>query len=319
LPPGGCLVYLQRVFRTKSNAALASSLAFAVFLWGANNAGTKYIVAVWPPLWTGATRFLCAGLLMLLLLRWTNWFGPKSVLTRSMKQQLWWRGGLSFAVYIICFNWALRCTSASHVALYLGASPVWALLWEERPARNRESVRRYAAAVLALVGVFVLFWPALKTAGGGWVGEALGLAASVLWTHFGRQCRALGANLSGAEVSAHTMWRAGALLLLPGCAEVSATGLQLRADVISIQLYCIVAGSVAAYAIWNHALRRWRASQVLLFTNLIPASTMAWAHFCLDEPVTGTFWAAMILVVAGVVLGQAKRQRLLPASALPPE
>jgi drug/metabolite transporter (DMT)-like permease len=317
----GCrrLVYLHRVFRTKSNAVLALSLVFAVFLWGGNNTGTKFIVGTWPPLWTGSTRFLGAGLLMLGVFRWTNWLGAKSTLTPSLKRQLWWRGGLSFAVYIVCFNWALRCTSASHVALYLGASPVWALLWEGQPAKRGAGFQRYAAAILALAGVFVLLWPALNTAASNWVGEVLGLAASVLWTNFGRQCRALGATLSGAEVSAQTMWRAGALLLLPGFVEIPRTGLPLRADLFLIQLYCIVAGSVAAYAIWNHALRRWPASQVLLFTNLIPVSTMAWAHFCLNEPVTGTFWLAMTLIVAGVVLGQTNWQRLVAASVVPPE
>jgi len=31
---------------------------------------------------------------------------------------------------------------------------------------------------------------------------------------------------------------------------------------------------------------------------------MAWAHLCLDEAITPTFWAAMILIAAGVILGQ---------------
>ncbi len=45
---------------------------------------------------------------------------------------------------------------------------------------------------------------------------------------------------------------------------------------------------------------------MLLFNNLIPLSTMTWAHFWLGEPVTHTFWTAMALIVAGVALGQMK-------------
>jgi drug/metabolite transporter (DMT)-like permease len=86
-----------------------------------------------------------------------------------------------------------------------------------------------------------------------------------------------------------------------------------------VQLYCIVAGSVIAFAIWNNALRHWRASQVLLFSNLIPSSTMAWAWFCLGEPVTSTFWLAMLLIVGGVVLGQTNWQKILSPVSLPPE
>ena len=46
-----------------------------------------------------------------------------------------------------------------------------------------------------------------------------------------------------------------------------------------------------------------RSSQVFLFGNLIPASTMVWAWLLLGEPVTSTFWAAMLLVATGVALG----------------
>jgi drug/metabolite transporter (DMT)-like permease len=307
------------VLGIKSNATLAMSLVLAVFLWGGTNTGTKFTVGIWPPIWTGATRFLCGGLLLWAILHWTKWLGTQSRLTRELKRRLWWRGGLSLAFYIILFNFALHYTSASHVALYLGASPVWALLWEGRPAKSWPTLQRYAAAFLALAGVLVLFWPTLKTSGIHWLGEVLGVAASVLWTNYGRQCRALSASLSGAEISAHTMWRAGALLLPLSLIELARAGLVFRGDLVLIHVYCILAGSVTSFALWNNALQRWPTSRVLLFNNLIPLSTMGWAHLCLNEPVTPTFWLAMILIVTGVVLGQTNWKKIFPAGALAPE
>lgn len=299
---------------------LTLGLVFAVFLWGGNNSGTKFIVAAWPPIWTGSSRFVCAGLVLLAILRWTTWLGACNSISPELGRRLWWRGGLSLAAYIVVFNSALCYTSASHVALYLGASPVWALVWEEPPTLSRRAVRRYGAALLALCGVLVLFWPALKAARTGWMGEVLGLAASVLWTNYGRQCRAFGAFLSGAETSAHTMWRAGLMLLPLGLLELwQRGGLVLHADVCFVQVYCILAGGVAAFAIWNQALRRWPASQVLLFNNLIPLSTTGWAWVWLKETISPTFWLAMVLVVAGVLLGQANWEKLLIARAVPPE
>ena len=291
--------------RSKTNVALTLSLLFAVFLWGGTNTGTKFIVTTWPPIWTGASRFTLAGLALLLLLRFTQRVEAMNPLSAVIKRRLWWRGGLSLAAYIVIFNSALRFTSASHVALYLGAAPVWALLWEGRAPRTWNTIQRYGAAVLALSGVFVLFQPALKRGGGTWVGELLGLAASVLWTNYGRQCRALATELSGAEVSAHTMWRAGLLMLPLAAVEIYKTGLVFRSDLAAVQAYCIVGGSVVTFWIWNHALRRWPTSQVLLFNNLIPLSTMSWAWACLGEAITPTFWVAMLLVMTGVLLGQA--------------
>ena len=188
---------------------MAGSLLFTVFLWGGNNAGTKWLVMVWPPIWTGGIRFLLAGGLLLAVLRWTSWLGERHVLVPGLRRQLWLRGGLSLALYIVAFNWALRLTNASHVALYLGASPVWALLWEERPQRNWASVQRYGAALLAVGGVLVLLWPALRTARLDLLGELFGLACSVLWAYFSRQMRFLSVQLSGTEVAAHTMWMSG--------------------------------------------------------------------------------------------------------------
>ncbi len=302
-----------------SDTALTFGLLFAIFLWGATNAGTKYVVTAWPPIWTGGSRFLCAGLVMLALLRWTRLLGVNAPPKPELSKALWLRGGFGLAIYIVTFNFALRFTGASHVALYLGAAPVWALLWEGTPARSWKSAQKYGAAVLALGGVFVLFYPSLKTTHGNWRGELLGFVCSVLWTNYGRQCRALGAHLSGPETTAHTMWRAGVLLMPFAAVELVQRGLPLRADILAVHGYCILAGGVIAFALWNTALRHWPTSKVLLFNNLIPLSTMLWAHFCLGEPVTPTFWIAMALVVAGVILGQTDWQKILEPENVPPE
>lgn len=288
-----------------NNAAIAASLIFAVALWGGNNVGTKWLVKSWPPILTGSTRFLGAGLLMLALLRCTRWLGEPHPLNSDLRRQLWWRGGLGLAVYIVAFNFAVKLTAASHVALYLGAAPVWALLWEGVPDRSLRTLQRYGAAALALTGVFVLLWPALRDSHASLPGEVLGLACSVLWTNYGRQCRRLASQLGGAEISSHTMWRAGLLLLPLGMGEMAAKSFTADWRQIGVQVYCLVAGGVVAFALWNNALKFWPTSQVLLFNNLIPLSTMTWAHFTLGEAVTPTFWLAMVLVAGGVILGQA--------------
>jgi drug/metabolite transporter (DMT)-like permease len=232
---------------------------------------------------------------------------------------LWRRGGLSLALYIVAFNGALKLTSVSHVALYLGAAPVWALLWEGQPERHWKSAQRYGAAALAFGGVLILFWPMLRHGSATLVGEILGLASSVLWTSFGRQCRFLGRDLSDGEVTAHTFWRAGILLAPVALAEVSMVKIPWRADLAWIQLFTILGGGVAAFALWNNALRHWKTSQVYLFNNLVPISTMTWAHFCLDEPFTRTFWTAMALIGSGVMIGQANLQKIFGARWLPSE
>ena len=294
------------MFAKKSNAGIAFTLVLAVVFWGGSNVGTKYVVRDWPPLFIGCTRLLGAGVLLLAILRWTTWLGRGQPLPADLRRRLWWRGGFSLALYIIVFNFALKYASAGHVALYLGMSPIWALVWEERPALTWQSLRRYGAAGLAVLGVIILCWPKLRAGEMPWSGELLGLATGFLWTHYSRQCRALGSGgLSGAEVSAHTMWRAGATLLPLTVLELCwRPALAWRWDLVAVQSYGILVGGVISYALWNNGLRHWPTSRVFLFNNLIPIATMTWAWACLGEPFTATFWLAMLMIVAGVALGQ---------------
>lgn len=288
-----------------NNTAIAGGLLLVVFLWGGNNAGTKWLVGSWPPMWTGSVRFLLAGIILLAVLRFTSWLGEFQPLTREIRGQLWLRGGLGLAAYIVAFCWALKLTAASHVALYLGASPIWALLAEERPRLNLASLRRYSAALLAVTGVLVLFWPVLMTGGkSSLLGEFLGLASSILWANYSWQARFLSQKVAGVEVAAHSMWMSGVWLLPLGIIEVALHGLVVDAPHLGVQALCILFGGVVPYALWNSALRHWRTSQVMLFNNFIPLSTTTWVHFTLGEPITPTFCAAMILIIAGVLIGQ---------------
>jgi len=292
------------VSEKNNNTAIAGGLLLVVILWGGNNAGTKWLVGSWPPIWTGGTRFLFAGVFLLAVLRFTNWLGEYQPLTAAQRRSLWLRGGLSLAAYIVAFCWALHLTAASHVALYLGASPIWALLWEERPRMNWSSFRRYGAALLAVSGVLVLFWPALKSANTNLAGEFFGLASSLLWANYNHQSRILSTHIPGVQIAANAMWMSGVWLLPFGLLEVFRHGLILDARHFGVQSLCIFFGGVVPYALWNSALRHWRTSQVMLFNNFIPLTTTAWVYFTLGEPITSTYCTAMLLIVAGVALGQ---------------
>ena len=297
---------LPGVSQNKNHAStIAGSLLLVVVLWGGNNAGTKWLVASWPPVFTGATRFLFAGIILSVLLRYTRWLGAYPPLAPGLRRQLWWRGGSSLAAYTIVFCWALHLTAASHVALYIGASPVWALLIEERPKWNLSSLRRYGAAFLAVSGVVVLFWPALQTSGFNLAGEACGLLASLTWANYNHQSRILAQHINGVEVAANSMWMSGVWLLPVGVAEICFRGgLAVDGRHAGVQLLAILFGGVVPYALWNSALRHWRTSRVMLFNNFIPLSTTTWAHYVLGEPITHTFCAAMVLIVSGVLVGQ---------------
>ena len=115
------------------------------------------------------------------------------------------------------------------------------------------------------------------------------------------------------------MWRAGVLLLPLAVVENVYHPMHFNEKLLLVQSYCIIAGGIIAFALWNHALKHWKTSEVYLFINLIPLSTMIWAHYSLGEQVAPTFWFAMALIITGVLVGRARWQGLLGNRWFPAE
>ncbi len=290
--------------RPVSSTTVVAALMTSIVLWGANNVFVKLLLQKWPPLFTGSTRFLIGGILLAGLLRWIPGLRPRQQPTAVQKRELWLRGAIVLSFYNVACNWCLLYIPASHFALHLAASPVWALLWEEGLRLRRHALPRYAAAGLTLAGVFVLLIPAL-TGSGHWFGEVLGLIAGILWTAYNQECRRMSKGLSGLQITSGTVWRAGLILLPPASVEVWTRGpFALTPTTLGLQAYSIVAGSVAAYACWNWALSHWPVSRVALWGNLIPLTTMAGGVLFIGEKPSPSFGMALVLILGGVILGQ---------------
>jgi drug/metabolite transporter (DMT)-like permease len=304
---------------SESNGGIITGLVLAVILWGANNTGMKFLLGFWPPIGLGCVRFLCAGVILWFVQGWWQGRTTRGVIAPEERHALWWRTGLTLAVYIVTFNWALVFAPVSHVALYLGAAPIWALLLERQRAKGWRFLKQWMAAGLALSGVVVLFWPAVRSGKTSWMGELLGLGASVLWAIHGRECGHLGTRLTTIEITAHTMLRAGIWLLPLATIEFVPRHMVFRWDGCWVFGYTILGGGVAAFVLWNQALTQWSVSRVFLFNNLIPISSMAWAHVCLGEPATRTFALAMVMIVGAVLLAQTNWEKLFGPRWLPSE
>jgi drug/metabolite transporter (DMT)-like permease len=86
------------VSEKKNHTFIAASLLLTVTVWGGNNAGTKWLLREWTPVFTGMTRFIFAGAMLMAMLRFTKWLGEFQPLTRAQHGTLWLRGGLSLAL-----------------------------------------------------------------------------------------------------------------------------------------------------------------------------------------------------------------------------
>jgi drug/metabolite transporter (DMT)-like permease len=290
--------------RTPSNAVIAGMLCLTVLLWGANNTGLKFLVSEWPPFWVISSRIWLVGGILAVLLRHTRWLGNEASIPPGVGRVLWFRAGLSLAAYFAAITCSLKFISAPQMALHLATSPVWGLVFELRLRPSWTVLRKYAAACLALGGVVVLLWPKIQSGTFAWQGDFLAQIASILWTLYGRECRALSKDFSGAQITCATMWRAAAWLAPATLWELATVPIGFTLPLIGVHAYCTVFGGVVAFAFYTHALRFWPVSQVFLFNNLIPASTMAFSHLLMGKEVSGTFWIAVVMVTVAVVAGR---------------
>ena len=290
--------------RTPPNAIIAGMLCLTVLFWGANNTGLKFLVKEWPPFWVISSRIWLVGGILALLLRYTRWMGIAAPIPPGVGRVLWLRAGLSLAAYFATITYSLKFISAPQMALHLATSPVWGLVFESRPRANWTVVRKYAAACLALGGVVVLLWPKIKSGAFAWKGDLLAQIASMLWTLYGRECRGLSRHFSGAQITCATMWRAAAWLVPATLWELATVPIRFTLSLIGVHAYCTVFGGIIAFAFYAHALRFWPVSQVFLFNNLIPASTMAFSYLLMGEEVSRTFWIAVSMVTVAVVAGR---------------
>lgn len=296
---------------------IVTGLVVAVFLWGGNNVATKYLVDRWPPIWTSCTRFLISGILLLLLARYTGWFGTYRKISPELNKALWWKGSLSFTAYILSFIWALRYSTAANMGLLFATSPVWALLWEIKQVERLELIKRFAAAALTLGGVAILFKSTPLEGDSNWIGNVLGLLASVLWTVYSRVCRSFGNQLSSGQINGHNFVRTFVWLFPFALYDQFTQEIPMTLKLWSTQIYSIIAAGVFAFALWTNALKQWPTSRVMLFVNLIPLTTVLFGWIFLNETVGRQFWVAMLFVMIGVFLGMADIGKLKKRFFLP--
>ena len=67
-------------------------------------------------------------------------------------------------------------------------------------------------------------------------------------------------------------------------------------------LYLGLGASVAAFLLWNNAIRIIGPARTSLFGNLIPAFSAVEAAVLLGEKLTTAVWVSIALIAAGIVI-----------------
>ncbi|HYQ92786.1 MAG TPA: DMT family transporter [Candidatus Competibacteraceae bacterium] len=285
-----------------ANGWLGFSLILAALIWGSSFTATKSALATLDPVMVAFSRLVIA--MPFLLLLWRR-FGP------IWYQRGDWKFLLSMALfepflYFILEAHALRLTSSAAAATIIALLPLAVALTAYLVLREQVARRLWAGLFIALAGTLLLIWSGQATALApnpllGNLLEGFAMLTAVGYTLLVKQ---LSARYSALFLTA-TQTFLGAILLLPFAWNSTAGQLQTAPwQTWLILLYLGTMVSIGAYFLYNRALSKLPANQVVLYISLIPVFAALFDWLFLGETLNWLQSSATLVVAAGVIYSQ---------------
>lgn len=272
-------------------------------IWGLAQVAAKVTLTEVPPLLQAGVRSLGAAVL---LLAWAQW-RRLPMWERDGTAPAGWLAGLLFAAEFGCIFVGLQYTTASRMAVFLYLSPFVVAAGMPFIARNeRLAPAQVAGLVLAFAGVVWAFAEGFGAPSAGprqWLGDALGIAAAVLWGATTLVMRA--SKLATALPEKTLLYQ----LVFSGVALVGASLLAAETWPRAISTgtglalgFQIVVVTFASYLTWFWLVRHYVATKVAAFTLLTPVFGLLAGVLLLADPLTTRLIVALVAVCAGIAL-----------------
>ena len=279
------------------------SLVVLCFLWGLNQVAAKIALAEVPALQQVAIRSVGGALLVWL---WTRGRGiPLWSRDGSLPGGL--LAGALFAAEFACIFIGLQYTSASRMAVFIYLSPFVVALGMPFIAKSeRLAGWQWVGLAAAFAGVASAFAEGFTQPAAGpqqWIGDALGIAAGVLWGATTLAIRGSALNHASAEKTLlYQLAISGLALTAAALWQGAAWPRQLSALVWASMGFQVVVVSAASYLFWFWLVRHYRATQLASFTLLTPVFGLAMGALLLNEPITPRLVLALLTVAVGIVI-----------------
>lgn len=285
------------------------TLVAVMTLWGCTFVLTKDVIGDIPPLTLAFVR-VAIGAALLAPIAWRNYRhmpGAEPLPWSTMLSM----GFIGVAFYYGAFNAGLFYTSASQGALVQSCIPAMTALVAIVWLRERASRSRLAGIVLSVAGVLVIFSgsPGGASASTPLLGNALVFLSVIAWGLYTSLAKQL-AHLDPVVLTAIVIG-SGALFLLPAAAlEMRGHGWPSLSAVQWVEVLVLgIGASGFAYLLYNWALQEVDASQAGVFANLIPVVGVLSGIVVLKEPLTVRAILGGLIVMAGVWITGAEKQR----------
>ena len=295
-------------------------VAFAIVcvVWGTTYLGIAIALETIPPLLLTGTRFVAAGLIMLLIARLRGETLPRD---RRTLGNLALIGFLMVGVGNLAVVWAELYVPSGIAALLVATAPFWMAIIEMfRRSGERVSLQGGIGMAIGFFGVALLVTP--RGSGGK---LSAGFLLGALAIQVGGICWQLGSahgkyNLKHVPLlssSALQMLFGGAIVSVAGLAIGEASRFALTPRTFGALAYLTVFGSIIAYSAYVFALAHMRTTSTSLYAYVNPVVAVFLGWLILSEPLTWVSVLAMVVILLGVALvqtaGWGKKATMTPA------
>lgn len=271
-------------------------------IWGLGQVAAKVTLSEIPPLMQAAARSLGAALLLVL---WSRSRGLALFRADGTGRAGLLAGSL-FALEFACIFVGLQYTSASRMSVFIYFAPFVVALGMPLISRSeRLDAWQGAGLVLAFAGVVWAFAEGFGRGGGSmqWLGDALGIAAAVLW---GATTLVLRGSRLGSAAPEKTLLYQLAVsgIALAAAALLAAEPWPRQVGLLSwaALAFQTVVVTFASYLVWFWLVRHYPATRISAFTLLTPVFGLLAGVTLLDEPVTLRLLLALAAVSCGIAL-----------------
>ena len=296
----------------RKGSAVDGMLLGTVLLWALNVTVTKFMFEHgWKPLSYGTIRYFLA-----IVLFWVfTWWRERSL---RIERADWWLvalAGLCIFVNQVCFVYAVDLSTASTVALLLGATPVFMGLIAVALRLERLQGTFWLGAAVTFAGV-ALIAVAGGTITGSLGGNLLGIATAFSWAAYSTAIAPLMKRYSPYRISAVVLAIGWIPLAAIGAHQIPHQHVHWGALMSVAFAYAVVGPLFLTNILWFTAIDIVGAPRASLFGNLQPFFSVFFALILLSESLHGMEIAGGVLIFAGIVLERIWHR---PAEAVPRE
>ena len=282
-------------------------LLATVVLWALNLTVTRYILTHgFEPLAYATVRYGLATVIFLVVVL----VGERTL--RIARRDLPLVGLAALLIFLnqLSFVYALEKTTASTIALILGATPAFAAVIGLVLGLERLSRRFWIAAVISFAGV------GLVALGSGEVsgdrrGVLLGIATAATWAAYSVAVGPLMQRYSASRISVVVLGLGWLGILAVGFPQAADQDLDVGLKVWLLLGFATAGPLVLTTIMWFRVIHRIGASRATLVANLQPFVAAVFALILLSEHMTPLQVAGGVLIAGGILTAR----RRTPATA----